>query len=101
MKLVQKKVDIIAITETWIDIANRNFRSEFEITGYQMFHKDRRRRKGGGGEKGSEIESMKTEKGDGVALYVKYSLKSLVNNSVKSNMDSESVWVDVYKGKEK
>ncbi len=39
-----------------------------------MFHKDKRGRKGGG-----------------VALYVKDSLKYLVNNSVKTNMDSESV----------
>ncbi len=30
--------DIIAITETWIDTNNKNFVSEFNIEGYELFH---------------------------------------------------------------
>lgn len=33
---------IIALTETWVDTANKNFVLELEIAGYQMLHKDRR-----------------------------------------------------------
>ncbi len=40
--------DVIVITETWVDVANKNFMSELEIAGYQMFHSDRKGRAGGG-----------------------------------------------------
>ncbi len=34
--------DIIAVTETWIDINSKNFLSEFKIEGYELFHEDRK-----------------------------------------------------------
>lgn len=40
--------DVIAITETWCDFKDRDFISEFEISGYKMFFKDRNNREGGG-----------------------------------------------------
>ena len=40
--------DIIVITETWIDTGNKNFLSEFKIEGYELFHEDRKGRRGGG-----------------------------------------------------
>lgn len=33
-------------SETWIDSENRNFLPEFDIAGYQMFHQDRKGRRG-------------------------------------------------------
>ncbi len=74
----------MAITETWVDTANKIFLPEYEIDGYQMFHKDRRDRRGGG-----------------VTLYVKDTLKCSAINSVQTGGDSESVWVDINKGKDK
>ncbi len=69
-----EKFDVISITETWVDIVNKKFMSELEIAGYQMFHRDRKRRKGGG-----------------LALYVRSTLKCTVNNSIRRGDDSETV----------
>ncbi len=40
-----EEFDLTAITETWVDTANKDFMSEYEIHGYQMFHKDRKGQK--------------------------------------------------------
>ncbi len=42
-KTCVEEFDVMAITETWVDTANKNFLSEYDIEGYQMFHKDRPR----------------------------------------------------------
>ena len=42
------EVDIIAITETWLDTGRRDFAGEYHLPGYTMFHSDRRMRAGGG-----------------------------------------------------
>ena len=76
--------DIIAITETWIDTGNKNFLSEFKIEGYELFHEDRKGRRGGG-----------------VAIYVKDTLSFTVNNSVREDVNSQSIWVDILNGREK
>ena len=39
---------LVAITESWIRTSDRDFEAEFEIPGYQLFHKDRTDRRGGG-----------------------------------------------------
>ena len=41
-------LDVIAITETWIDSAGRDHDGEFHLPGYSMFKKDRLGRRGGG-----------------------------------------------------
>ncbi len=38
--------DIIAITDTWIDINSKNFLPEFKIEGCELFHEDRKGRRG-------------------------------------------------------
>ncbi len=75
--------DIIAVTETWMDTDSKNFMSEFKIDGYELFHEDRKGRRGG------------------VGIYVKDTLKFTVNNSVRTDVNSESVWVDILNGREK
>ncbi len=44
-KACVENFDIIAITETWIDINSKNFLSEFKIEGYELFHEDRKGRR--------------------------------------------------------
>ncbi len=43
----------------------------------------------------------RAEEEGGVALYVKDTLKCSLNNSIQTGDDSESVWVDIHKGKGK
>ena len=76
-----ENLDIIGITETWLDIADKHFLPEVEIDGYTFYHKDRVGRKGGG-----------------VALYVKNTLNSYANNTIKSDSNAESLWVDIVAG---
>ena len=74
-----ENLDIIAITETWLDMAEKDFLSEFEINGYNVYHKDRKGRKGGG-----------------VAIHLKKknTIQSHFNNTVKSGESSEKIWVE-------
>ncbi len=39
-KVCVEKFDIVAVTETWMDTARKNFLSEFEIAGFQLIHND-------------------------------------------------------------
>ncbi len=48
-KVCVEKFDIVAVTETWMDTGSKKFLSKFEIAEYQMIHKDRVGRRGGGG----------------------------------------------------
>ena len=41
-------VEIISITETWVDTAGRDFEGEYRLPGYSLFHQDRAGREGGG-----------------------------------------------------
>ena len=41
-----ENLDIIGITETWLDIAGKHFLPEVEIDGYTLYHRDRVGRKG-------------------------------------------------------
>ena len=83
-KACVEEFDIIALTETWIDTGSKNFLSEYEIEGYQLFHEDREGRRGGG-----------------VAIYVRDTLRCAVNTSLRIDGTSESIWVDILKGREK
>ena len=47
-KACVEEFDVIALTETWIDTGSKNFLSEYEIEGCQLFHEDRKE----GGEEG-------------------------------------------------
>ena len=73
-----EKPDLVAITESWIRTSNRDLEGEFAIPGYQVFHKDRVSREGGG-----------------VLLYVKDTIKT-VNCSISS--DHELLGVDLEVG---
>ncbi len=70
-KACVENFDIIAVTETWIDINSKNFLSEFKIEGYKLFHEDRKGRKEGG-----------------VVIYVKDTLRFTVNNTVRADVNS-------------
>ena len=79
-----EKPAVIAITETWIDTKERDFKSEFEIEGYNVFHKDRNGRAGGG-----------------VAIYVENSINSFTSRTVETGANSETLWVEIVKGRER
>ena len=79
-----EKLDIIGITETWLDTAGKHFLPEVEIEGYNLFHKDREGRRGGG-----------------VALYVKSTINSYVNTTIKTDSNTESLWIDIIMGRKK
>ncbi len=82
-KACVENFDIIAVTEPWIDTNSKNFESEFKIEGYELFHEDRKGRRGGE-----------------VAIYVKSTLRFTVNNTVRADVNSESIWVDILNGRE-
>ena len=46
--LASEELDIIGITETWINEKTRDFIGEYDIPGYKLFKKDRLTKKGGG-----------------------------------------------------
>jgi len=46
--IASNKYDIIAITETWANCVDRDFKAEFDIGGYNLFNRDRVGRRGGG-----------------------------------------------------
>ena len=41
-------VDVIGITETWVDTDGRDFEAEYSLPGYSLYHQDRAGRAGGG-----------------------------------------------------
>ncbi len=61
-KACVENFDIIAVTDSWIDTYSKNFELEFKIEGYELFHEDRKGRRGGG-----------------VAIYVKNTLRLTVS----------------------
>ena len=79
-----EELDIIGITETWLDMAGKHFLPEVGIDGYTFFHRDREGRKGGG-----------------VALYVRNTLNSYVNSTIKTDSNTESLWIDIITGGKK
>ena len=44
---IEDDLGIIAITETWLSTAQRDFIGEYHLPGYAMFHRDRVQRAGG------------------------------------------------------
>ena len=46
--IASEELDIIGITETWIQEATKDFIGEYQIPGYKLFKKDRLNKKGGG-----------------------------------------------------
>lgn len=61
-----ERFNILANTETWIDMTRKHYLLEFEIETYNIFHKDRAGRRGGGA--ASEIHS--TMKIHSAILYI-------------------------------
>ena len=73
--LTLERPDLVAVTESWVRTSDRDFEGEFAVPGYQMYHRDRTDRAGGG-----------------VLLYVRNSLK--VGNTFASS-DHEFLGVDL------
>ena len=73
--LATERVDIVAITETWIRTSERDFIGEFEIPGYRLLHKDRINREGGG-----------------VAMYI---LETLALTECTLNTEKEILCIDL------
>jgi hypothetical protein len=46
--VLTENIDVIAVTETFIDTVNNDLLSEYSIDGYKFFNKDRVNRRGGG-----------------------------------------------------
>ena len=64
-----EKFDVIAIWEAWLNSADKDFVTEFQINGYNVYHKDRTGRLGGG------VKSYV----DMITSYVSSAVKSDVN----------------------
>ena len=79
-----EELDIIGITETWLDIAGKHFLPEVGIDGYTFFHKDKESRRGAG-----------------VALYIRNTFNSYVNTTIKTDRNTESLWIDIIIGGKK
>ena len=79
-----EELDIIGITETWLDITGKHCLPEVRIDGYTFFHRDRVGRRGGG-----------------VALYVRNTLNSYVNTTIKTDRNRKSLWIDIIIGGKK
>ena len=43
-----ERPDLVALTESWVRTSDRDFEGEYAIPGYQMYHRDRASRAGGG-----------------------------------------------------
>ena len=78
-----EKFDVIALTETWLDMSGKVFDPEVRTEGYTLFYKDRENRRGGG-----------------VALYVRDTLQCCTNSKIKTDNKTESLWVDIKQGSE-
>ena len=46
--LTLERPEIVAVTESWIRTSDRDFDGEYVVSGYQMCHRDRSERAGGG-----------------------------------------------------
>ena len=79
-----EEIDIIAFTETWINLDTRELPVEYQIAGYKLFHTDRQTRKGGG-----------------VAIYVRDNLKCEINKEIKTERNTETIWIELSDGREK
>ena len=77
-----EKLDIIAITETWINLENKHYKTEYSIIGYNLYNTDRN----------------SGNRGGGVAVYVRDGLNSCIKSGIKSSNDSESIWVEIKDG---
>ncbi|MCP4269715.1 MAG: hypothetical protein GY777_29775 [Candidatus Brocadiaceae bacterium] len=74
-----ENIDIIAITETWINLDNKHFKTEYLIDGYNLYNTDRN----------------SCSKGGGVAMYVRDSLKSSIKTGIRTIDSTETLWVEI------
>ncbi len=74
-----EKIDIIAITETWINLDSKHFKTEYLIDGYNLFNTDR----------------SSSNKGGGVAIYVRDTIKSTIKTGIRTIGNSETLWVEI------
>lgn len=69
-----EKLNIKAITESWMALGGKHFSLQFELKRYYIFHVDRLEKRGGG-----------------VALYAKDTVTSYINTSTKTDGNVESI----------
>ncbi len=69
-----ENLDIIALSENWLNMSGKANNPEVKIDGYTLFYKDRENRRGGG-----------------VALYVRDTLQCCINSKIKTNSKTESI----------
>ena len=74
-----EKIDIIAISETWMRLESHHYKAEYQINGFNLFNTDRNPRR----------------KGGGVAVYVKDNFKCCIKPEIKSGTDTETVWIEI------
>lgn len=72
-----EKCDIIVISDTWMASDNKHLSTEFKIDGYDLFNADRKRKRMGG-----------------LALYVENTIICYINESLKTEDNVVSVWVE-------
>lgn len=78
--MIDEDLDIVCITESWVN--EKMFLdnlAEFKFPNYDLFTYQRKDKKGGG-----------------IAMYVKTALKACDVFNIKSSVDVESLWLDVY-----
>ena len=78
-----EQYDIIGVTESWLNLLNRDFLAEYNIPGYITFEKSRLNKSGGG-----------------VILYIKASFNPiLLSKPVITNVDALFILVKNHPGK--
>ena len=73
--LTLERPDLVAVTESWVRTSDRDFEGEYAIPGYQLYHRDRTDRAGGG-----------------VMLYIRDSLKL---GNIATGSEHEFLGVDL------
>ena len=83
--IISEDLDIICITESWINESKLNdFKQEYKLNGYNMYLYQRSDKIGGG-----------------IVIYIKDSIESNVNNTIKEHDQPESLWIDIKVNKKK
>ena len=74
-----EKLDIVAVTETWMNLGNKHFKTEYNIDGYSLYNTDR----------------TSGNRGGGVAVYIRNSLNSCIKTGIKATEEAETIWVEI------
>ncbi|XP_069158943.1 uncharacterized protein [Procambarus clarkii] len=73
-----EKIDVVALTEAWMNVESGELLAEYQICGFRLFHTDGCIGRGGG-----------------VAMYVGDSLKCGLGEGIKTEPHTEAVWIEL------